>query len=215
MEQSKQELRRKTGRPISFDREVALRAAMLVFWRHGFEGASLNALTAAMGITPPSVYAAFGDKRKLFREAVKLYLSGGVQSADGGYSAPMMMIKSAPSARDAAERLMRSAAVGFTGPATPAGCLLASSAISCSPEASDIRCELATIRQEIEAQLRRRIRVAIEAGELGARTDATALAAFVMTVIQGMSTLARDGAKRKKLLSVVDLAMKNWPSSPQ
>jgi AcrR family transcriptional regulator len=72
--------RRRLGRPLSFDREAALEKAMLAFWRHGYEGTSLAELTAAMEVTPPSVYAAFGDKKHLFLEAVDLYLSGPVPS---------------------------------------------------------------------------------------------------------------------------------------
>ena len=70
--------RRKAGRPLSFDRQAALHQAMLLFWQHGYEATSLSGLTAAMGVTPPSIYAAFGDKKRLFLEAVAHYLSGPV-----------------------------------------------------------------------------------------------------------------------------------------
>ena len=67
---------RRAGRPLSFDRDAALNQAMLLFWRHGYESTAVSDLTAAMGVTPPSLYAAFGDKKRLFLEAVALYLSG-------------------------------------------------------------------------------------------------------------------------------------------
>jgi hypothetical protein len=104
------------------------------------------------------------------------------------------------------------AAVGFTGTHTPPGCLLASSAISCSAAASDVQKELAAIRRKIEANLKRKIDSDIAAGALHAGTDATALAGHTMAVIQGMSTLARDGAKRDKLKRVVATAMRAWPN---
>lgn len=194
---------RKTGRPLSFDREAALYRAMLLFWAHGYEGTSLNDLTAAMGVTPPSIYNVFGDKKALFREAVKLYLSG-PQSVEE-------LIKGAKTARDAADGLMRSAAIGFTGKSTPSGCLLATSAISCSDTAADLQAELAGIRSGIETCLRARIQAAVKAGEVPNSMDPRALAGFAMAIIQGMSTLARDGASQKQLLSIVDLAMTIWP----
>ncbi len=156
-----------------------------------------------MGVTSPSIYAAFGDKRELFLEAVNLYLSGPVTSDT--------IIDEAASAWDAASGLLRAAAIGFTGPDTPPGCLLASSAISCSPEAADVQEALAEIRRGIEAKLCRRIENDITAGTLPAGSDAAALAGLVMALIQGMSTLARDGAPRERLLSIADTAMRSWP----
>ena len=195
---------RKPGRPISFDRDAALRKAMLLFWRHGYESTSLSELTAALGVTPPSIYAAFGDKKGLFLEAVDLYLSGPVTSES--------IIEQATTAREAAERLLEAAATGFTGTTTPAGCLLASSAISCSAAAADVQAELAARRRGIERLLKQRIARDITSGELHGETDADALAGHVMAVIQGMSTLARDGAPRKKLVRVASTAMLAFPA---
>jgi AcrR family transcriptional regulator len=110
----------KLGRPLSFNREAALEKAMLAFWRHGYEGTSLAELTAALGVTPPSVYAAFGDKKHLFLEAVDLYLSGPVPSE--------AIVRDATTAREAAWRLLITAATAFTGEETPPGCLLAATA---------------------------------------------------------------------------------------
>ena len=196
-------LLRKTGRPLSFDRETALHAAMLLFWKHGYESTSLSDLTVAMGVTPPSIYAAFGDKKGLFREAVSLYLSGPVTAAS--------IIADAATAEAAAATLLRGSAIAFTGRDTPAGCLLATSTISCSVAAADVQKELAAIRRTIEALLKNKILVAIETGEIVRKIDADALAGHVMAVIQGMSTLARDGAKRKKLMQIADVAMMVWP----
>lgn len=197
----------KRGRPLSFDRENALHQAMLLFWRHGYETTSLSNLTAVMGVMPPSLYTAFGDKKQLFREAVRRYLSGP--------SAPLRIIEEAGTAREAALKLLTSAAIGFTGAETPPGCLLASAAISCSVEAADIQCELAAIRREIEAHLKARIFQEIERGEVAAGTDPETLAGFIMAVIQGMSTLARDGATREKLMRMAEYTMSCWPSPPQ
>ena len=189
---------------MSFDREAALQQAMLLFWRHGYEATSLSDLTAAMGITPPSLYTAFGDKKRLFLEAVQRYTSGPVTSD--------MIIDQAPTARDAALGLLRASAIGFTGKDTPAGCLLASSAISCSSSAQDVQRSLAEIRLHIEARLLDKIRHDPAVRKARPRVDADALAGHIMAVIQGMSTLARDGCSRKKLLSIASAAMLAWPA---
>jgi AcrR family transcriptional regulator len=200
MEKTKPSRTRRVGRPLGFDRDAALHQAMLQFWSHGYESTSISDLTAAMHITPPSIYTAFGDKKRLFLEAVQRYMAGPVTSET--------ILADAATARDAAEGLLRAAAVGFTGRHTPRGCLLASSTISCSAAAADVQRELTRIRQGIEDRLRRKIVQAIKAGELGRDTDATALAGHTMAVIQGMSTLARDGASREKLLAIAATAIK-------
>jgi len=196
----------KKGRPLSFDREAALHQAMLLFWRHGYEATSLNDLTAAMGVTAPSIYTAFGDKKRLFLEAVDRYLSGPVTSDS--------IIDVAKTAKDAAWGLLRASALGFTGIDSPPGCLLATSAISCSAAAADVQGALAAVRRRIEARLHDRIVQAIATGEMAVDADADALAGHVMAVIQGMSTLARDGAPREKLLRVAATAMLAWPGRP-
>ena len=195
--------RPKKGRPLSFDREVALRQAMLLFWQHGYEATSLNDLTAAIGVPPSSIYSAFGDKKGLFLEAVDLYLSGPVNSET--------IIANAATARDAVRNLLHAAALSFTGTGTPQGCLLASSAISCSDAAAEVKEALAVRRRAIESLLKRRIVQARRSGEIPDASDADALAGHTMAVIQGMSTLARDGAKREKLVRLVDTAMLAWP----
>lgn len=189
--------KRKTGRPLSFDRDAALHAAMLLFWRHGYEATSLADLTAAMGITPPSLYAAYGDKKRLFLAAVDLYANG-PQNA-------RQMVAEAPTARDAAQRLLLGAAVVYTGTDTPPGCLLATGAISCSASARDVQQALTDVRLDITQALAQRI-------ALEGIAQAQTLAALVMAVIQGMSTLARDGGSRDDLLAVADMAMAAWPT---
>jgi AcrR family transcriptional regulator len=205
MKKPKVPVGRKPGRPLSFDREAALQQAMLMFWEHGYEGTSVSDLVSAMGITPPSLYAAFGDKKRLFLEAVQRYISGPVSSET--------IVENAATAREAAVGLLQASVVGFTGERTPAGCLLASSAISCSAAAADVQKALAEIRLTIEKRLRKKIVRDTAMSKLKRKPDAEALAGHVMAVIQGMSTLARDGASREKLSSIASAAMMAWPVS--
>lgn len=204
MEKLQQSLPRKAGRRLGFDREHALQQAMLQFWSHGYEATSVSDLTVAMGITPPSLYSAFGDKKRLFLAAVQRYLTGPVTSDS--------IIDEAKTAREAASELLHAAAIGFTGRSTPRGCLLASSAISCSAAALDVQQELAAIRRRIEERLKKKILRSVEAGEMPGDTNAAGLAGHTMAVIQGMSTLARDGASREKLLAIATAAMKAFPA---
>lgn len=194
---------KKRGRPLSFDRERAVQQAMLLFWEHGYEATSLNDLTGALGVTPSSIYTAFGDKQGLFLAAVSRYMSGPITSDT--------IIGEAATAYRAADGLLRAAAIGFTGESTPRGCLLASSAISCSNMARGVQGALADLRRGIEARLREKIERDIEESRLPRDTDAVALAAHTMAVIQGMSTLARDGASRETLFGIVHTAMGCWP----
>jgi len=196
---------RPVGRPSTFDRDAALNQAMLLFWRHGYESTSIAELTAAMEVKPPKLYSAFGDKKALFMEAVEKYTSGEITSEG--------IIADAQTAEEAAHNLLMAAARGFTGEDTPSGCLLATSAISCSKDAEDVRLHIAEIRRQIEKQLCQKIEASIELGHVDPNSSASALASYIMAVIQGMSTLARDGATQSKLIKVVNQTMKSWPSA--
>jgi len=203
MEQTAISTSRRTGRPRAFDRDAALDVAMRLFWTQGYEATSIADLCSQMRITPPSLYAAFGDKQRLFRETVHRYL--------GGADAVVRTIEAALTARDAAHDLLTAAAIGDTGEDTPPGCLLASSIVSSSAGAADIREELAAIRRKIEATLRARIARDVADGRLPADTNADMLAGHAFSIVQGMSTLAKDGAGRDKLLGIVEMAMACWP----
>src|SRR4051812_35613257 len=195
---------RKVGRPLSFDRDVALEKAMLLFWQQGYEGTSLSELTEAMGISPPSLYAAFGDKKQLFFAAVERYVSA-------AESVPNC-IRNAATAKQAVETMLQTSAVSQTQRGRPPGCLLVSGAVNLSTASQDVRDEVARIRGRVERTLRERIKRAIEEGELPEQTDAAALAAFYISITHGMSMQAQDGAKRERLLAIADTAMKAWPS---
>jgi AcrR family transcriptional regulator len=195
---------RARGRPRSFDRDAALERAMKVFWRQGYEATSLADLTAAMGINPPSLYAAFGDKEQLFLEAVERYERGHRGSAAGG-----CMFGEEPTARGAIERVLRDVVDEFTKPDQPRGCMLMLAATNCSAES--VQTALAERRAQSKALIRKRIAQGISAGELPHGTDAGALAEFYTTVLAGMSLQARDGASRKSLEATAAAAMRAWP----
>ncbi|WP_210310424.1 TetR/AcrR family transcriptional regulator [Devosia pacifica] len=176
---------------------------MLTFWRHGYETSSISALTAAMGITAPSLYAAFGDKKQLFLEAMRLY-AGSPYDLDAA-------LAEAPTSREAAHRMLVAAANAFTGELTPRGCLLASATASGSCASQDVQAEVAEVRRQISMRLQRRIDLDKDRGMIPADSDSQALAAMVIALIQGLSTLARDGASRAEILAVATVAISAWP----
>jgi AcrR family transcriptional regulator len=193
------------GRPRSFDRETALRRAMDVFWAKGYDATSLADLTSAMGINPPSLYAAFGSKEDLFREAVELYSAS---EGDDIWSG----IELAPTAREAVATMLRASAENFSRPGKPRGCMIVLSALN-ADEGNAAVCEaLRAQRAGNVRQLRRRLERAVAEGELSGTIDPRAIATFYASVQHGMSILARDGASRKTLLSVADTAMSGWDS---
>ena len=179
---------------------------MLTFWRHGYESSSIADLTAAMGVTAPSLYTAFGDKKQLFLEAARLYA--------GDTEAMGAAILAAPTAHAAARDLMTGAAVAYTGEDTPRGCLLASATASGSAASADVQHAVADIRRGVLQSLKDRIEQDARNGVLPSGTDAAGLSGLVMAVMQGMSVLARDGADRSALLAIVDAALKAWPTQP-
>ncbi|MGW6916160.1 TetR/AcrR family transcriptional regulator [Kitasatospora sp. NPDC054939] len=190
------------GRPRSFDRDAALEQAVRLFWQHGYEATSIADLTAAMGIRPPSLYAAFGDKRALFTEAVARY-----QDCHGAYATRALAEE--PTARAAVARMLHEAAAEATDPEHPWGCLLISSAVNCTTP--EVALELRELRERNVRALEARIRADVAAGRERPEADPALLARFTATVLQGMSQQARDGADRAGLERVAAAAMLVWP----
>jgi AcrR family transcriptional regulator len=193
------------GRPRSFDRDVALERAMEVFWKLGFESASLHDLTEAMGINPPSLYAAFGDKEHLFLEAVEFY------QAKHGAACPYA---DAATAKEAIERLLTYTADETSKSCHPRGCLMVMAAATSATSSEKMQAALAQSRAAARARLKARIDLGMKAGELPRGTDTGTLADFYATVLSGISLQARDGASRKRLLATVSAAMRAWPEKP-
>jgi AcrR family transcriptional regulator len=196
----------RTGRPRSFDRDQALDGAIAVFWEHGYDATPISLLTTALGIGAPSLYAAFGDKRALFLEAVDRYMR-----TYGAFTERALAEE--PRARDAVERLLREAAAAYTRPERPRGCLLITAATNCAPQSADIAARLRELRALGTRALEDKIATAMRTGELPARTHAHALATFYAAVLQGMSAQARDGAPRADLEQIAEAALQAWPSA--
>src|ERR1700683_354497 len=195
------------GRPREFDTDAALEKAMRLFWAKGYEGTSVGDLTGTLGISRPSLYAAFGDKQSLFRAALERYAGG-----PAGYVATAL---GQPTAREVAEQLLRGAADLQAGSRNPGGCLTVNGAIACGDEAEPVRQALNAHRTAGVALLRRRFEQAKAQHDLPKDSDPAALASFVAAVVYGMAVLASGGAGRKELEQVIQTAMKAWPATNQ
>ncbi|MBY8874125.1 TetR/AcrR family transcriptional regulator [Micromonospora sp. PLK6-60] len=191
------------GRPRAFDRTVALHRAMEVFWQRGYEGASMTDLTTAMGIASPSLYAAFGSKEKLFREAVSRY-----NEVEG--RVPQQALHDSPTARAGVAALLRHHARAYVDPARPTGCLVALAATTISAENEPVRRFLADCRQADVADLARRLDRGVEDGDVPAGTDTAAVAEFFHAVALGMAVRARDGASDRTLRAIAEAALASW-----
>lgn len=192
------------GRPREFDADEVLDRALEVFWRKGYEGASLSELTEAMGINRPSLYAAFGNKEELFRKALDRY-------ADGPAAYTQEALK-ASTARRVVERLLHGAAEALTHPDYPPGCLGVHGALSCGEAAESIRDELCARRAAYEVSLRQRLEQARAEGDLVTNASSADLARLVMTVMQGMAVQAAGGASREDLRRVAEMMLRTWPA---
>lgn len=187
------------GRPRSFDAEQAVAAALPIFMSKGYEGATFGELIAAMGIKPPSFYAAFGSKEQLFQRVVDLYAERGGKIVAAALEQP--------TAYEAVESLLRDTADADTDPSRPGGCLFVQGALTCSEKAANVRTDLAGRRSAIEPLLEDRLRRAVEEGDRSVRGEPVKVARFLSTVVQGLAVQAAGGAGRSALHEVVDVAL--------
>lgn len=177
------------SRPRTFDRDQAVDTAMRLFWRHGYEGVSLNDLTAAIGVAPPSIYAAFGSKADLYREALDHYF---------GLPGAVKVLGTANTLEESVERLLRSAVDAVIDPAGERGCMISSGMIQCSADHAELARELAARRSMMHCLIADGLRLWLD------QERSVSLARYLVTILQGLSVQARDGASREELMQVCD-----------
>ena len=192
------------GRPREFCTEQALAAALSVFWSKGYEGASMADLTEAMGITKPSLYAAFGNKEALFHKALDLYEAEKLEYTRAALKQP--------TARAVAAHILRGAIDAQMSESDPKGCMGVISATVCGAEAASIKEHVIERRQSSHAALIERFEQAKQDGDLPPQVDVVGLTGFLFALLQGMAVQASSGATRADLERVVDTSLGLWPT---
>ena len=192
------------GRPREFDTDSALTAALRVFWTKGYEGASLSDLTEAMGITRPSLYAAFGNKEALFKKTLDLY-----QREKLDYMGKAL---EAPTARGVAERLLIGALEMQMSTCDPKGCMGVINSVACGTEAESIRAEVLKRGALVKQGLIDRFERAKAEGDLPADTDVIGLTAYLTALLQGIALQAGGGTSCTDLKALIDTSLSCWPS---
>jgi AcrR family transcriptional regulator len=191
----------KTGRPIGFDKDAALEAAMLLFWQRGYEGTSMADLTQAMGLNPSSIYAAFGDKHALFQLAVKRYMEMRAQYAGKALE---------ESSLEKVVRALFDNTVAFlTTPGHPPTCMTLAGAVGCSLDASPARDLMTAIRKQNQAALRERLLKARKSGELSKDIDLDDYTRYLSTIIAGLSIQAANGSTKAELNRTAQMALRH------
>lgn len=191
----------KTGRPIGFDKDAAIEAAMLLFWKRGFEGTSMADLTQAMGLNPSSIYAAFGDKHALFSLAVERYMNMRAQYATKALEEPTL------------ERVVRALfdnTVAFlTTPGHPPTCMTLAGAVGCSADAVPARDLLTEIRKQNQVAIRKRLLKARKSGELSKDINVDDYTRYLSSILAGLSIQAANGSTKAELNRTAQMALRH------
>ncbi|WP_114205662.1 TetR/AcrR family transcriptional regulator [Acidisarcina polymorpha] len=192
------------GRPRSFDREIALRAAMLLFWEQGFDGTSYTDLTRATGMSKPTIYATFGDKIELFRKAMTFY----AEQATTVYQEALEQ----PTAREAVEACLRLARGLHYKTGEPFVCFLVQGALTGSADTKELRAELGALQRQATQLLQKRLEQGKRKGELPSGANTKVMAEYFTSIVTGLSVQASNGASTRDLHQVIEMAMATWPS---
>ena len=193
------------GRPREFCVHDALAKALRVFWSKGYEAASLSDLTEAMGITRPSLYAAFGNKESLFRKALDLYEREKLDYVGRALAQP--------TARAVAETMLRSAVEAMTSDCDPHGCMRVIASATCGDEAQSVRAELEARGNVIRQSIVERFERARVEGDLPAHIDVEGITDLLKALLQGISLQAASGASREELDRLIETGLQLWPSA--
>ena len=191
----------KTGRPISFDKDAALEAAMLLFWERGFEGTSMADLIQAMGLNPSSIYAAFGDKHALFSLAVERYMDSRAQYAVKALEEPTL------------ERVVRALfenTVAFlTATGHPPTCMTLAGAMGASVDAAPARDLMTEIRKQNEVAMRDRLIKARKSGELAKDVNVDDYTRYLSSILAGLSIQSANGSTKAELKRTAQMALQH------
>jgi AcrR family transcriptional regulator len=191
----------KTGRPIGFDKDAALEAAMLLFWERGYEGTSMADLTQAMGLNPSSIYAAFADKHALFQLAVNRYMEIRAQYATKALEEPTL--------KWVVRALFDNTVAFLTTPGHPPTCMTLAGAVGCSLDATPARDLMTEIRKQSQIAIRKRLLKARQCGELPKDINLDDYTRYLSSIIAGLSIQAANGSTKRELKRTAKMALRH------
>ncbi len=196
-----QKVKRKRGRPRAYDREIALTSAMDLFWDRGYAATSLDDLSRAMDMNRPSIYAAFGDKQALYRQALDHYRSR-VRAA---------MKKVLDEQRPLREALQdfyeHAIEIYLSGDTSGRGCFIIGTALTESVANPELRASLAETFQGLDRLLSARIALGRQRGEVVADANSEELGKIASAMLALLAIQARTGASRKLLRATMNAAL--------
>jgi len=197
------EKRHGPGRPRGFDRDTALHAVMLLFWKQGFDGTTYTDLTKATGMSKPTLYANFGDKVELFRQAMVAY----AEQATKVYEEALDQ----PTSRLSVEACLRLARGLNAPPEEPKVCFIVQGALTGSADTQELRDELAALQRQATKKLQKRLEQGKRRGELPPNANTAVMAEYFTSIVTGLSVQAANGAAARELNQVIEMAMASWP----
>jgi AcrR family transcriptional regulator len=187
------------ARPRQFDREEALNAAVETFWTHGFEGAGMESLTAAMGIGRQSLYGAFGSKKALYLEALQAYNANNV-------AALMSALRQAESPLDAL-KIVLSTPIELSAPERAKGCFGINAICEFGLSDPEVTGALSVSGRILQVALAELVREAQTKGEISSGIDPVVAAGLVGTLLSGVKVAARGGASPEAMRLIIDLSL--------
>ena len=199
MKTSEQTEKRPRGRPRSFDRNEVLDAAVLVFWEKGYDGASIEDLTGAMGINRPSLYSTFSNKRGLFIEAIDRYAA---TRGNRAFSA----FRLEPDSRKAVAGFFEASIECATEEGKPRGCLINTVATDAAENDGELRDKLSKMFSRTDGAIAERLEANRDGGPSGT-PHPEGLARMAHSVTHSIMTRARAGASRVELAEIANSFM--------
>ena len=187
------------ARPRSFNPQEALDLARDVFWRKGFQGTSLDDITAATGLAKPSLYAAFGDKNALFLKVLVRYHERIVANAE-------RILNEGPSARDAIERWLTGFVPFCSGVRGSRGCLSINTAADGASDQKEVRKSVARFNRKLEELLKNRLRA--DRAQFSDGFDPDSAAHTIMAIYSGLMVMAKDAPDAIRVRATLNQAMK-------
>jgi AcrR family transcriptional regulator len=191
----------KRGRPRKTDPDVALDAAMNIFWKQGYEGTSMNDLVAVTGMAKPGLYATFGDKEVIYTKALSRYFHG--------FSTPLFddLVGSPDPIDVVVRRFLQTVAASALDKVSPNGCFLVNSVIECENHSPALEAQVRIYNETRRTAFVKRFHAAQEQGELPANANALALAEFYSGQVMALAVLGSSGADQKSLERFIEVAM--------